>query len=60
MANTSQRQGAQGTFDEAPKVVLAAEFDTEDGDEVIKKILKEGSVQVVDVRVSSHVESPFL
>ena len=43
------RQGAQGTYDAAPKGTLASEFGTEDADEAIKKILMEGSIQTVEV-----------
>ena len=43
------RQGKQGQLDTAPKSTLAAEFDTEDTDEVIKKILEKGTVQVSEV-----------
>ncbi|KAG5944180.1 hypothetical protein E4U53_006920, partial [Claviceps sorghi] len=42
-------QGTQGTYDAAPKNILAAEFDTEDVDEVIKKILKEGTMQTMEM-----------
>lgn len=43
------RQGVQGTYDTASKVTLASEFDTEDVDEIIKKILTEGDAQVSEV-----------
>jgi hypothetical protein len=48
---TCTRQGAQGTFDAAPKNVLYSEFGTDDDDEVIKRILKEGSMQTMEVRL---------
>lgn len=43
------RQGAQGNYDTASKVSIASEFNTEDEDEAIKKILKEGTVQTMEV-----------
>lgn len=43
------RQGAQGTFDTASKMELAAEFDTENTDEAILKILQEGTMQNMEV-----------
>ncbi|KAF5125981.1 SDO1-like protein C21C3.19 [Metarhizium anisopliae] len=43
------RQGAQGTYDAAPKNVLYSEFGTDDDDEVIKKILKGGSMQTMEM-----------
>ncbi|KAI1433738.1 shwachman-Bodian-diamond syndrome protein [Xylaria sp. CBS 124048] len=39
------KQGTQGQLADASRMVLAAEFDTEDEDEVIKKILLKGNVQ---------------
>ncbi|QPG99374.1 hypothetical protein C2857_001618 [Epichloe festucae Fl1] len=45
----THKQGNQGTYDAAPKHILAAEFDTEDEDEVIKKILKEGSIHTMEM-----------
>ncbi|KAH0595298.1 hypothetical protein MHUMG1_07048 [Metarhizium humberi] len=42
-------QGAQGTYDAAPKNVLYSEFGTDDDDEVIKKILKGGSMQTMEM-----------
>ncbi|KAL7790410.1 ribosome maturation protein [Trichoderma ceciliae] len=45
----SHRQGAQGTLDSASKVALAAEFDTDDSDEVIQKILEQGSMQTMEM-----------
>ncbi|KAK1250563.1 hypothetical protein MKX08_010566 [Trichoderma sp. CBMAI-0020] len=41
----THKQGAQGNFDTASKVELAAEFDTENADEVLLKILEQGSMQ---------------
>lgn len=49
IANAYDRQGAQGTYDTAPKNVLSSEFDTEKDEEVIKKILQEGTMQSVEV-----------
>lgn len=43
------RQGAQGTYDTASKVELAAEFDTENADEALLKILEQGSMQSMEV-----------
>lgn len=43
------RQGAQGTYDSASKMSLAAEFDTENADEAIERILKEGTMQTMEV-----------
>lgn len=54
-ANTHCRQGTQGTYDAAAKNILAAEFDTENVDEVIKKILKNGTMQNMEV-----MESPTM
>ncbi|KZZ94759.1 Ribosome maturation protein SBDS [Moelleriella libera RCEF 2490] len=45
----THKQGAQGTYDAAPKNILHAEFGTDDEDEVIKKILKNGSKQTVEM-----------
>ncbi|KAG5997270.1 hypothetical protein E4U52_004576 [Claviceps spartinae] len=45
----THKQGTQGTYDAAPKNVLSAEFDTEDVDEVIKKILLSGNMQTVEM-----------
>lgn len=50
MLTSKRRQGVQGTYDAAPKQILAAEFNTEDEDEVIEKILKSGSIQTMEVR----------
>ncbi|TQV95903.1 hypothetical protein V2A60_001069 [Cordyceps javanica] len=41
----TNKHGAQGQLDAAPKNILATEFDTEDEDEVIKKILAKGTLQ---------------
>ncbi|KAF2967279.1 hypothetical protein GQX73_g6292 [Xylaria multiplex] len=41
----THKQGTQGQLSDAAKLTLAAEFDTEDEDEVIKLILQKGSVQ---------------
>ncbi|KAM0451352.1 hypothetical protein ACHAO4_006027 [Trichoderma viride] len=45
----THKQGAQGTYDTASKVELAAEFDTEDADEVLLKILERGSMQNMEM-----------
>ncbi|UNI15155.1 hypothetical protein JDV02_001718 [Purpureocillium takamizusanense] len=45
----THKQGTQGTYDAAPKGTLASEFGTEDEDEVIKKILTEGSMQTIEM-----------
>ncbi|PHH67271.1 hypothetical protein CDD81_3040 [Ophiocordyceps australis] len=45
----THKQGAQGTFDTAPKSTLASEFETEDEDEVIKIILQKGSMQTMEM-----------
>ncbi|KAI9171999.1 shwachman-Bodian-Diamond syndrome protein [Paramyrothecium foliicola] len=44
----THKQGAQGQYDAASKGSLSAEFGTEDEDEVIKKILEGGSLQLVE------------
>ena len=43
------RQGVQGMYGAASDAALHSEFDTEDVDEVIKKILKSGTVQTMEV-----------
>lgn len=48
------RQGAQGTYDSASKMELAAEFDTENTDEAIMKILQQGSMQNMEVSRVIH------
>ncbi|KAK2593121.1 hypothetical protein QQS21_009170 [Conoideocrella luteorostrata] len=45
----THKQGTQGTYDTAPKATLAAEFDTEDENEVIKKILERGTMQTMEM-----------
>lgn len=50
----SSRHGAQGQLDAAPKNILSAEFNTEDEDEVIKKILHGGTLQQSEVRRPSQ------
>ncbi|PHH78713.1 hypothetical protein CDD82_2896 [Ophiocordyceps australis] len=45
----THKQGAQGTFDTASKSALAAEFEMEDEDEVIKTILQKGSMQTMEM-----------
>ncbi|EJP61506.1 TPR repeat protein [Beauveria bassiana ARSEF 2860] len=42
------RQGAQGAFDGAPKTTLASEFDTDNQDKCIQKILEEGTIQTAE------------
>ncbi|KAL2207271.1 DUF1960-domain-containing protein [Sarocladium strictum] len=46
---TTNKQGAQGMYDTAPKNVLSAAFDTEDEDSIIKEILQKGDFQTVDM-----------
>ncbi|TGJ80057.1 hypothetical protein E0Z10_g8713 [Xylaria hypoxylon] len=41
----THKQGTQGQLSDAAKLTLAAEFDTENEDEVIKQILLKGNVQ---------------
>ncbi|ODA76572.1 hypothetical protein RJ55_07842 [Drechmeria coniospora] len=41
----THKQGTQGTFDTASKSTLDAEFDTENVDEAITKILTGGTIQ---------------
>ncbi|ATY63168.1 RNA binding protein, putative [Cordyceps militaris CM01] len=41
----TNKHGAQGQLDAAPNNILATEFDTENEDEVIKKILDKGNLQ---------------
>lgn len=53
MTDIKRRQGKQGRLDSASKANLSAEFDTENEDEVIKKILTEGTAQTVEVSFSS-------
>jgi len=43
------KQGVQGTLDAAPKSTLAAAFDSENEDEVIKKILEDGAAQLSEM-----------
>ncbi|KAL6868979.1 hypothetical protein ACO1O0_000302 [Amphichorda felina] len=45
----THKQGAQGTYDSASKSSLASEFGTDNEDEAIKKILKQGTVQTVEM-----------
>ncbi|OAQ63384.1 ribosome maturation protein SBDS [Pochonia chlamydosporia 170] len=45
----THRQGAQGTYDAAPKNILYSEFGTDNEDEVIKKILKDGTMQTMEM-----------
>lgn len=48
------RQGAQGAYDTASKMSLAAEFDTDNSDEAIQKILENGSMQTMEVSLFIH------
>ncbi|KAI3328871.1 shwachman-Bodian-diamond syndrome protein [Xylariaceae sp. AK1471] len=41
----THKQGTQGQLSDAANLTLAAEFGTEDQDEVIKQILEKGNVQ---------------
>jgi len=41
----THKHGAQGVLDEASKSTMENEFDTSNEDEVLKKILQEGTVQ---------------
>ncbi|KAL7271249.1 hypothetical protein RUND412_006017 [Rhizina undulata] len=43
----THKQGAQGILDGASNAILDAEFGTHDEEEVIKKIMREGKVEVV-------------
>ncbi|KAL6858522.1 ribosome maturation protein [Trichoderma novae-zelandiae] len=45
----THRQGAQGTYDTASKMSLAAEFDTDNSDEVIPIILEKGTMQTMEM-----------
>ncbi|PON29331.1 shwachman-Bodian-Diamond syndrome protein [Trichoderma gamsii] len=45
----THKQGAQGTYDTASKAGLAAEFDTENADEALLKILELGSMQNMEM-----------
>ena len=45
----THKQGAQGTYDTASKATLSAHFDTEVEDDVIKKILEQGSAQTMEM-----------
>ncbi|KAF4122588.1 Shwachman-Bodian-Diamond syndrome (SBDS) protein [Geosmithia morbida] len=45
----THKQGAQGQYDTAPRNILSSEFNTEDEEEAIKFILKNGTLQTVDM-----------
>ncbi|PNY26985.1 SDO1-like protein [Tolypocladium capitatum] len=45
----THKQGTQGTLNAASKGTLESEFDTNDEDEVIKKILEDGTMQTAEV-----------
>ncbi|EGR50820.1 hypothetical protein MKX07_001119 [Trichoderma sp. CBMAI-0711] len=45
----THRQGAQGTYDSASKMALSAEFDTDNTDDVIQKILEKGTLQISEM-----------
>lgn len=47
---TNNRHGAQGELDTASKASLENEFGTSNEDEVVKKILTDGSIQTSQVR----------
>jgi hypothetical protein len=53
------RQGAQGPYDRASKMELAAEFDTDDSDEVIQRILQQGTMQSVEVSLFIYQSEVF-
>lgn len=48
---TPRSQGAQGQLDGASKSTLENEFGTKNEDEAIIKILEQGNLQVVEVRI---------
>lgn len=54
-ANFVHRHGAQGSLDSASKMSLAAEFDTENTDEAIIKILEQGTMQTMEVCLHSQI-----
>ncbi|RFU72295.1 ribosome maturation sbds [Trichoderma arundinaceum] len=45
----THRQGTQGTYDAASKMELSAEFDTDNTDDVIVRILEEGTLQYMEM-----------
>ncbi|KND88656.1 SDO1-like protein C21C3.19 [Tolypocladium ophioglossoides CBS 100239] len=45
----THKQGVQGTLDAASKGTLESEFGTSDQDEVIKKILEDGTMQTMEM-----------
>jgi ribosome maturation protein Sdo1 len=53
----THKQGAQGTYDSASKAMLASEFDTEKEDDVIKKILEEGNLQIMEMPARQGVKN---
>jgi ribosome maturation protein Sdo1 len=53
----THKQGAQGTYDTASKASLSAEFNSEDHDEVIKKVLQEGSLQEMEMPARQGVKN---
>ena len=53
----THKHGAQGTYDTASKASLSSEFNSEDHDEVIKKILEEGSLQVSEMPARQGVRN---
>lgn len=53
-----RRQGKQGHLDSASKAILSAEFGTENEEEVIKKILTNGTAQTVEVSLLPTPPSP--
>ena len=53
----THKQGAQGTYDTASKASLSAEFNTESHDEVITKILQEGSLQLMEMPARQGIKN---
>ncbi|KAL7942403.1 ribosome maturation protein [Trichoderma barbatum] len=45
----THRQGAQGTYDTASKTAMAAEFDSDNSDDAIQRILQGGSLQTMEM-----------
>ena len=50
----SHKHGAQGELDTASKATLENEFGTTNEDEIVKKILEEGQIQVSSVSLFPH------
>ncbi|KAH6610862.1 ribosome maturation protein [Trichoderma cornu-damae] len=51
----THRRGVQGTYDSASKMELSAEFDTDNSDDVIERILQDGTLQNME---ASHAQFP--